>query len=305
MADRPVAKSRKADQRMRIGVHLPEQQIGFDPGVIREFAVRAEELGFDFITSVDHVLSTPHDRREPPCHEGGICDENSVFHEPLTLFAYWAGVTSRIELVASVLVLPQRQTALVAKQAAQLAILSKDRFRLGVGSGWNHIEYESLGTDYRSRGRRLEEQVHLLRRFWSEPVIDFTGDHHRIDRAGLNPLLDKPVPIWFGGFAKVQQDRCARIGDGFLWAGNTSWSRAGIEFIRARAVEVGRDPDAIGFQASLDQSGDYDAAVSNWAAAGGTHASVNLGDGRGAELLDAMVQVRGQLGGLIADTGGQ
>ena len=289
---------------MRIGVHLPEQQIGFDPGVVREFAIRAEELGFDFITCVDHVLGTPHDRRDPPFPEGGIYDEHNVFHEPLTLFAYWAAVTNRIELVAGVLVLPQRQTALVAKQAAQLAILSGDRFRLGVGSGWNHIEYESLGTDYRTRGPRLEEQVQLLRRFWSEPVIDFTGDHHRIDRAGLNPLLERPVPIWFGGFAKVQQDRCARIGDGFMWAGNTSWSRAGIEFIRSRAVEVGRDPSTIGFQAHLDRPDDLAAAVSDWAAAGGTHVSFSLGEGRGSDFLDAMALMHEQLGDLIADTGG-
>ncbi len=286
---------------MKVGIRMPEQQIGFDPGVIKEFAVRSEELGFDFITCVDHVLGTPHDRRDPPFHEGGFYDEKSVFHEPFTLFSYWAGVTSRINFAISVLVLPQRQTALVAKQAAQLAILSNHRLQIGVGSGWNYIEYESLGTEYRSRGRRLEEQVILLRRFWSEPVVDFTGDHHRIDRAGLNPLLEQPVPIWFGGFAQVQQDRCARLGDGFMWAGNTSWSRKGIQFIRQRAAEVGRDPDAIGFQSSLGEAEGFVDRANAWAEVGGTHASVELGDGRGAELLDALVRVREQVGDLILE----
>ncbi len=285
---------------MKIGVHLPEQQIGFDPGVVRDFAVVAEELGFDYITCVDHVLGTPHDRRDPPFHELGIYDENSVFHEPFTLFAYWAAVTTRIELVTSVLVLPQRQTALVAKQAAELAILSNHRLRMGVGSGWNYVEYETLGTDYQTRGSRLEEQVRVVRRLWSEPVLEFAGDHHRIDRAGLNPLLDRPVPIWFGGFARVQQDRCARIGDGFMWAGNTSLSRAGNEFIRTRAAEADRDPGTIGFQANLGEAGDLGNEVEAWADAGGTHATVGLGDGSGAEFIDALIRVREQLGDAIA-----
>lgn len=289
---------------MKIGVKLPEQQIGFDPGIVREFAVTAEHLGFDFITCIDHVLGTPHDRRDPPFPEGGFYDENSVFHEPLTLFAYWAAATATIELVVSVLVLPQRQTALVAKQAAQVAILSGNRLRLGVGTGWNHIEYEALSTDYASRGPRLEEQVGVLRRLWNEPVVDFAGNHHRIDRAGLNPRLEQPIPIWFGGFAAVQQDRCARIGDGFMWMGNTSWARAGNEFIRARAAEAGRDPDAIGFQANLGEADEeIEDKVGDWAAAGGTHALVGLGDGRGAELLNALVRARENIGTLLPSPG--
>ncbi|MCY4256949.1 MAG: TIGR03619 family F420-dependent LLM class oxidoreductase [bacterium] len=284
---------------MKVGIGMPEQQIGFDPGVLKEFAVRAEELGFDFISCVDHVLGTPHDRRDPPFAQGGFYDEKSVFHEPFTLLSFWAALTTRINLATCVLVLPQRQTALVAKQAAELAILSNHRFVMGVGSGWNYIEYESLGTDYRTRGRRLEEQVILMRRLWSEPVLDFTGDHHRVDRAGLNPLLEQPVPIWFGGFAKVQQDRCARLGDGFMWAGNTSWSRAGIEFIRQRATEVGRNPDDIAFQAGLGEAEGFVERANQWAAVGGTHASVRLGEGHGAELLDDLVRVRDEVGELL------
>jgi probable F420-dependent oxidoreductase len=277
---------------------MPEQLIGFDPGVVRDFAVVAEELGFDYVTCVDHVGGTPHDDRDPPFPPGGIYTERSVFHEPLTLFAYWAGVTSRIEMVSAVLVLPQRQALLVAKQAAEIAILSDHRLRLGVGSGWNHVEYESLNTDFRTRGRRLEEQVILMRELWSEPIVDFEGRFHRVDRLGLNPQLDRPVPIWFGGFSDVQQDRCARIGDGMLWTGNTSLSRRGNEAIRARASELGRDPDEIGFQAGVRPGDDgLDAALRSWQEAGGTHATVHVGgDLRGRALVDALPRLREDVG---------
>jgi probable F420-dependent oxidoreductase len=292
---------------MKVGLSIPDQLIGFDASVIRDYAVSAEELGFSYLTVVDHVLGAPHEGRDPPFHPGGIYTEKSVFHEPLTLFGFLAGVTSRIELVTAVLVLPQRQTALVAKQAAQVALLSDYRLRLGVGSGWNYIEYQSLGTEYRTRGRRLEEQVTLLRRLWAEPILDVDTEFHRIDRAGLNPLLDRPIPIWFGGFSAVQQDRCARIGDGMLWGPNSSYSRRGNETIRKRAAEVGRDPAEIGFQASVgpreDQS--LDEAIESWAAAGGTHATVSPArahegasdPGRqGRDLIAALPRLREQVG---------
>jgi probable F420-dependent oxidoreductase len=289
---------------MKIGIGIPEQTIGFDPAVIRDYVVLAEELGFDYVTCIDHVLGTPHEDRDPPFHPGGIYTEESVFHEPLTLFAFLAGFTSRIELVSGVLVLPQRQTALVAKQAAEVALLSRGRLRLGVGSGWNYIEYESLNTDYKTRGRRLEEQVVLLRRLWSQPVIDVDTRFHRIDRAGINPLLDEPVPIWFGGFSDVQQDRCARIGDGMLWQSNTSLSRRGNETIRARAVELGRDPDSIGFQAGIQpaEGGTLEQAIADWGAVGGTHASVGADlQGLGSrDLVDALPRLREMVGDALS-----
>ncbi|MBW8825414.1 MAG: LLM class F420-dependent oxidoreductase [Acidobacteria bacterium] len=292
---------------MKIGIGIPEQLIGFDPVVLRDYAVAAEELGFDFLTCVDHVLGTEHARRDPPFAPGGIYTEESKFHEPLTLFAFLAGVTTRIELTSSVLVLPQRQTALVAKQAAEVALLSNYRLRLGVGSGWNYIEYESLGTDYRTRGRRLEEQVNVLRRLWSDPLLDFTGEFHRIDRASINPRLERPVPIWFGGFSQVQQDRCARIGDGMLWGRNSSLSRAGNEFIRRRAAEVGRDPDSIGFQAGVHprEGETYEQALAAWEAAGGTHATVSLVGAHaatgstGRSLVDQLPRLREAVGNAI------
>ena len=285
---------------MKIGIGIPEQRIGFEPAVLRDFAQAAEELGFDYLTCVDHVLGTEHANRTPPFPPGGIYTEKSVFHEPLTLFSFLAACTSRIELVTSVLVLPQRQTALVAKQAAEVALLSDHRLRLGVGSGWNHIEYESLNTEYRTRGRRQEEQVEVMRRLWSEPIVDIDTEFHRIDRAGLNPLLDRPVPIWFGGFSEAQQDRCARIGDGFIWMRDSTLARRGNEFIRARAVEVGRDADDLGFQVGISaaEGQGYAPAIAAWASAGGTHVSVGqeLEGKFGRDLVDALPVFAEQLG---------
>jgi probable F420-dependent oxidoreductase len=284
---------------MKIGVGIPEQSIGFDPAVLRDYAVTAEELGFDYLTCIDHVLGTPHEDRDPPFPEGGIYTEKSVFHEPLTLFAFLAAFTSRIELVTGVLVLPQRQTALVAKQAAEVALLSDYRLRLGVGSGWNYVEYETLGTDYKTRGKRQEEQVVLLRRLWSEEVLDVDERFHRIDRAGINPRLERPVPIWFGGFSAKQQDRCARIGDGMMWQSNTSLARKGNQTIRALAADYGRDPDSIGFQAGVrPRDGEtVQDAIDAWEEAGGTHATVGLGgDLRERQLVDALQELRDQVG---------
>jgi probable F420-dependent oxidoreductase len=290
---------------VKIGLHLCEQLIGFDPGVIRDYAILAEELGFDHITSVDHVLGAEHANRNPPFAADGIYTEHSVFHEPFTLFSFMAAVTSRIEFCTSVIVLPQRQTALVAKQTTELALLSDHRLRLGVGSGWNYVEYEGLGADFRTRGRMEEEQIGVLRRFWSEPVVDFHGDFHRIDRAGINPRPERPIPIWFGGFSKVQLDRCARIGDGFLWSRDSSYARKSNELLLARAAEVGREPGSIGLQAPMaPREGQSLAdALRSWEAAGGTHAAVggpHREEGpRGRALLDELPRLRDEVGDLI------
>jgi probable F420-dependent oxidoreductase len=294
---------------MKIGLHIPEQLIGFEPAVLRDYAQEAEDLGFDYLTCVDHVLGTPHEDRTPPFPAEGIYTDKSAFHEPLTLFAFLAGVTTRLELVTTVLVLPQRQTALVAKQAAEIALLSNHRLRLGVGSGWNYVEYESLGSDYRTRARRQEEQVLLLRRLWSEPLLDVESDFHRIDRASINPRLDRPVPIWFGGFSAAQQDRCARIGDGMLWERNTSLSRRGNDTIREKAIALGPDPGSLGFQATISpRTGEtLHEVLSTWAQAGGTHATVSpvasqpdptsrTSNPSGSGLLDVLPRVREEVG---------
>ena len=161
-------------------------------------------------------------------------------------------LTTSSELLTTPAIRRSRQagTALVAKQAAEVALLSDYRLRLGVGSGWNYVEYESLGADFVARGQRLEEQVALLRRLWSEPMLNVDTEFHRIDRAAINPRLERPVPIWFGGFSAVQQDRCARVGHGMLWSGDTRLSRGGNDTIRVAASTYGRDPAELGFEAT-------------------------------------------------------
>jgi probable F420-dependent oxidoreductase len=282
---------------MRIGIVLPQQRIGEDLGVLRDFAQTAEGLGFTHIVAYDHVLGAEHARRDPPLV--GPYTEDDAFHEVLTLFAWWAALTERIELVAGVLVLPQRQTALVAKQAVQLDLLSHGRFRLGVGVGWNYVVYESLGMDFHTRGRRAEEQVELLRRLWTEPVVDVTGRFHRIDRAGLRPLPSRPIPVWFGGYDDVALRRCARLGDGFIWGRRSSAATAGIDRVRALAAELGRDPAAFGFEAILGDDPDrWNDDVERWSGAGGTHVAVEP-SGDGAGLIDGLHRCHEILGAHI------
>src|SRR6185503_11240568 len=184
-----------------------------DPGALRAYAQHADGLGYTHLLAYDHVLGA-----DPEVHPGwsGPYDLHTTFHEPFVLFGYLAAVSS-LELVTGILVLPQRQTALVAKQAAEIDLLTGGRFRLGVGLGWNYVEFEALGEEFANRGRRSEEQIEVLRRLWTEPVVDFEGQWHRIPAAGINPLpVQRPIPIWIGGSAEAAVRRTARIADGFF-----------------------------------------------------------------------------------------
>jgi probable F420-dependent oxidoreductase len=203
-----------------------------------------------------------HAGRQPPLT--GPYTEADDFHEPLTLFSHLAAVTTRLEFVTGVLVLPQRQAALVAKQTAQVALLSGDRLRLGVGVGWNHAEYACLGADYSTRGRRQEEQVQLMRQLWTGEVIDFHGTWHRIDRGAIAPAPNRQIPVWFGGFSDAAHERAARIGDGFLFARVGESVSGGrpthavdtvlrqAAHLRARVHELGRDPDHFGLEGRIN-----------------------------------------------------
>ena len=197
---------------MRIGAVLPTTEIGSDPAALRDFAQAVEALGFSQLLLYDHVLGADPDR---PGGWQGPYTIAHPFHEVFVTIAYLAAATTTLEFATCVLVLPQRQTALVAKQAAQLAVLSGDRFRLGIGSGWNYVEYEALDQNFHNRGRRQEEQVALMRRLWTEPVVDFQGEFHTVSRAGIDPRPRRPIPVWFGGSAEPQLKRAARIGDGW------------------------------------------------------------------------------------------
>ena len=201
---------------MDFGVVFPTTQIGTDPAVIRDFAQTAEGLGYRRLLVYDHVLGAVHADRDPPLP--GPYTEHDPFHEPLVLLGFLAACTTTIELGVAVLVLPQRQTALVAKQAAEVDVLSSGRLVLAVGTGWNYVEYESLGASFDGRGRRLDEQVDLLRLLWRQPVVDYRGEFHRIDRAGLSPRpVRGDIPLYFGGGAEASLRRAARTGDGFVF----------------------------------------------------------------------------------------
>ena len=243
---------------MQIGAIFPQTEIGSDPSVIRDFAQTAEGLGYSHILAYDHVLGALPER-EPRLW--GPYTHESAFHEPFALFGYLAAVTERVELVTGVIILPQRQTALVAKQAAEVDILSGGRLRLGIGTGWNYVEYDSLNEQFRNRGKRQEEQVEVLRRLWEEPVVDYRGEWHRIDRAGLNPLPGRRIPIWFGGFSDPAFERAARIGDGFIFGNGSPQARETVGKIRGWLDQAGRDPAGFGFEAMLD----YGAGPGNWA----------------------------------------
>jgi probable F420-dependent oxidoreductase len=260
---------------MQIGVVFPQTEIGADPAVIRAFAAAAEELGYAHLIAYDHVLGA-----DPDGHPGwsGPYDVDTTFHEPFVLMGYLAAITS-LELVSSIIILPQRQTALVAKQAAEVDLLSEGRLRLGVGLGWNPVEYEALDKDFTNRGRRITEQVQLLRLLWTQRSVTFTGRYERVTAAGLNPLpVQRPIPIWFGAFEPAALRRAGRIADGwFPNIGPGPRLDDSIAIVRGAAEAAGRDPDAIGMEGRvpLARVSDPVAGVAKWRAAGATHVSIN------------------------------
>lgn len=263
---------------MRIGVVFPQTEIGADPYYIKDFAQTAEELGFAHILAYDHVIgANPASRPgwKPPY------SHLDIFHEPFVLFSYLAGVTTKIELVTGVIILPQRQTVLVAKQAAALDVLSGGRLRFGIGIGWNPVEYEALGEDFQNRGRRSEEQIEVLRRLWTQELVNFEGRWHKITDAGIKPLpVQRPIPIWFGGGDERALSRLAKLGDGwFPLLGPDEKCRAAIEKIRGFAKEAGRDPNAIGIEGRISYGQGapetWTRDLQSWNSLGATHVSFN------------------------------
>ena len=246
--------------QLEIGAVFPQSEIGSDPSVIKDFAQAAEALGYSHVLVYDHVLGA-HPEREPRLT--GPYTHETPFHEPFVLLGFLAAHTQRLGLVTGVIILPQRQTALVAKQAAEVDILSGGRLRLGVGTGWNYVEYEALNEDFHNRGKRQEEQVELLRKLWTEPLLDYTGRWHRVDRAGLKPLPGRSIPIWFGGADERVLDRAARLGDGLipLFAPNDA-GKAALERLWERLAENGRERSSFGLEAQVSLS----AGPDKWAA---------------------------------------
>jgi probable F420-dependent oxidoreductase len=272
---------------LRVGVIYPQNELGVDPGNLRAFAQESEAAGFDHLLLYEHVLGVNPEGRIPPLIGSHTLDD--AFHEPLTAFAYIAACCERLELVTGVLVLPQRQTALVAKQAAEVSNLSKGRLRLGVGSGWNHAEFEGLGVDFSTRGIRLDEQIQLLRMLWSSPEIDFEGQFHRIQKAGINPLPVVAPSIWVGGQTVPAWRRGARLGDGFIFIDRSPGrADASEQWLRVQEflVNEGREPGSFGSDISI-RYGDASSVadqIHDWVERKGTHVTV-ASNGRGFETV--------------------
>ncbi|BBY08832.1 LLM class F420-dependent oxidoreductase [Mycobacterium noviomagense] len=262
---------------MRIGVVFPQTEIGADAGAVRAYAEHVEGLGFSHLLAYDHVVGA-----DPSVHVGwdGPYDLHSTFHEPLVMFGYLGAVTTSLELVTGIVILPQRQAVLVAKQAAEVDLLSRGRLRLGVGLGWNAVEYEALGEDFSTRGRRCEEQVDLMRRLWTEETVTYRGQWHRVTGAGLAPLpLQRPIPVWFGASSPRAYRRAGRLADGwFPMVGPGPQLDDALRLLRQAATEAGRDPAGIAMEGRVSWRGNPERLVDDvrrWAAAGASHVSIN------------------------------
>ncbi|MEZ5408555.1 MAG: LLM class F420-dependent oxidoreductase [Acidimicrobiales bacterium] len=268
---------------MQIGAVLPHNEIGTDPGAIKAYLQGVEELGMTHLLIYDHVMGV---KRESGFK--GPYDSDTAFHEPFAFFGFAAAVTERIELVTTVLILPQRQTVLVAKQAAEIALLSNNRLRLGVGTGWNKVEYTALNENFHNRGKRQAEQVELMRKLWTSDVFDYQGQYHTIENASINPRPTQPVPIWFGGSAPALLERCAKLGDGFMPLGGANDKSAAIlAEIRRIREGAGLSMDGFGVQSQAQWAGGnperWRAHASTWKEIGATHIAVATHQ---AELTD-------------------
>ena len=264
---------------MEIGAAYPQIELGGDPKALDRFGRFVEDIGYGHLLMYDHVIGASHQNRSPPL--SGPYTENDPFHDPLVSLAYLAAVTKRIELMTGVLILPQRQTVLVARQAADVDLLSGGRLRLGVGSGWNYVEYDALGQSFKTRGARLSEQIDVLRMLWTQPMVEFKGRFDAIDRAAVNPRPKGLIPIYCGGSTEAAFIRAARTADGFIFAGDVE--KAVVHWARLREHLAAAGRPELGFRAQyMLQTRAFgglglDAAcvaLDKWRGAGGTHASI-------------------------------
>jgi probable F420-dependent oxidoreductase len=279
---------------MQVGVVLPQTEIGTDAGSVRDFAQAAQDLGFDHLVTSDHVLGA-----NPAGHPGWTRPQihTTVVHEPFVLLGYIAGVAPKLGLLTSVVILPQRQTALVAKQAAEVDVMSGGKLRLGVGIGWNPVEFEGLGMNFKDRARRFEEQVDLMRKLWNDESISYGGTSHTVTSAGISPLpIQRPIPIWVGATAESAVKRSTRIADGYLplapVAGTSSFDET-MDKVRGWLQEAGRDPSSFGVEARLNATtgtpDDWHKTVADWRRLGATHLSVGT-SGAGLSGVDAHIK---------------
>jgi probable F420-dependent oxidoreductase len=260
---------------MRFGAVFPTTEIGNDPIAVRDYAQAAEALGYVRLTAYDHVLGVDHVGREPALT--GPYTQHDPFHEPLVLFGFLAAHTIGIELATGVLILPQRQTALVAKQAAEIDLLSGGRLVLGLGTGWNHVESTSLGTTFRDRARRFDDQIAVLRALWERELVDHDSEFHRIERAGIAPRPSRQIPLWFGGSAEAALARSARVGDGHMFSRSTDHDFAAAGRLAELLAENGRDRGTFGMDVFVDFADGPDAWhewCERWEEGGGSLMSI-------------------------------
>lgn len=280
---------------MKIGAAYPNTEVAGDPVAIRKFCRAVEDMGFDHMMAYDHVVKAPHEGREPKLL--GTYTEKDSFHDPFVLFGFAAALTERLEFVTGVLVLPQRQTALVAQQTADVDLLSNERLRLGVGIGWNWVEFQALGQEFRKRSRRIEEQVALLRQLWTTPLVTFDGEFDRIDRAGINPRPRRQIPLWLGGHSEPAYERGARLGDGFVFAADGTGALEQLARVRHHLQQLGRDEDRYGSELLALFAQDGREAIDHlkmWRDAGGTHGTIpSMGKGLGNNI-DAHIDYLGE-----------
>jgi probable F420-dependent oxidoreductase len=280
---------------VNIGVVFPQTEIGADRGAVRAYAQRVDELGFTHLLAYDHVLGA-----DPAVHQPwtGPYDVNTTFHEPFVVFGYLAALTS-LELVTGIIILPQRQTALVAKQAAEVDLLTNGHFRLGIGLGWNAVEYEALGKNFADRGRRMAEQVALLRRLWTERSVTFAGAYDTVTGAGLAPMpVQRPIPVWFGAQSRPAYVRAGQLADGWfpqVPPGDRLAEAKAI--VDQAAVAAGRDPAQIGMEGRVSWTdggaGKLVDQVGRWRSAGASHLSINtMSAGLGS--VDGHLEALGQ-----------
>ena len=265
---------------MKVGVTYPQIELGGDPKALHKFARAVEDLGYDHILLYDHVVGVEHKDRNPPLW--GPYTNEDPFHDPFVAFGYLAGITNRIELVTGILILPQRQTVLAAKQAAEIDLLSDGRLRLGVGTGWNYVEYDALGQSFKDRGAKLSEQIVLMRRLWDEPLVSFSGKFDAIERANIIPRPNRAIPIYCGGFSEPAFRRAAKLADGFIFAmGFEDGALPGWARIQELLKIENRSVEGFGAHYIMQGTGgrtlDRDEIAEilpRWTAAGGTHASI-------------------------------
>lgn len=268
------------ESRVKLGAVFPQTEIGADPEPVAEYARSVEAMGFDHIVVYDHVLGANFGDRKMQYPY----DSDDQFHEVFVLYGYLAALTENIELSIGILVLPQRQTALAAKQAAAVDLMSRGRLRLGVGVGWNDVEFEALGQSFSTRGDRIEEQIEVLRQLWTQGLVTYSGKWHTISDAGINPLpIQRPIPVWMGGGAEQVMRRIGRIADGWFYPGDHPMpderSRLRKDWMIASAHEAGRAPESIGiekiFTEKAKPADGWSDAIDAWTHYGSTHLSLN------------------------------